>query len=539
MAMKRYDYIIVGGGSSGCVAAWRLVEEFGASVLLLEAGIRRMSPLMHMPAGYMKYLGRDTYLDMHHMVPQPQLDGRSTIVPQARVLGGGSSVNAMVYMRGQAADYDNWADMLGTGHDWSWADMLNHFKALENNDHLGAPAHGNSGPLSVSAPFHHCAMTDAFVAAVQNAGEPFTPDFNGGRQRGVGYMQSTIGPDRRRCSAADAFLSRVLQDSKLEVRTQIRVDRVLVEAGRATGVEFRRDGQVERVHADRGVILAAGAFNTPKLLMLSGVGAADHLRSLEIKPICDLPGVGRNLQDHCEVPLIFRSNGRYGYFGEDRGWPMIRNGLQYLLFGSGPVASIGVEACAFVNPDDAEADATLKIYCVPTVYVDRDISGVEPCDGLTMTCCLLRPHSRGTVTLRSNKPDAMPLIDGGFLRDPRDMETIIKGLRVARSFARQEPLARLLEQEIVPGSGAAEDPLLRAHAKRMVKTNYHPVGTCRMGAEDDSSAVVDPASMAVHGVRGLYAIDCSVMPTIVSGNTNAPAMAIAHKAAGLIHEARV
>ncbi|MFE0018448.1 GMC family oxidoreductase [Mesorhizobium sp. NPDC059054] len=534
--MKHYDYIIVGGGSSGCVAAWRLVEEFGASVLLLEAGARGMSPLMHMPAGYMKYLGRDTYLDMHHMVPQPQLDGRSTIVPQARVLGGGSSVNAMVYMRGQAADYDNWAGTLGTGHDWSWADMLDHFKILENNDHLGAPSHGNAGQLSVSAPFHRCAMTDAFVAAVQNAGEAFIPDFNGGRQRGVGYMQSTIGRDRRRCSAADAFLSRVQRNPGLELRTRTKVDRVLVEAGRARGVEFRHKGQVERVHAG-SVILAAGTYITPKLLMLSGIGDADHLRSLEIAPICDLPGVGRNLQDHCEVPVIFRSNGRYGYFGEDRGWRMIRNGLQYLLFGSGPVTSIGVEACAFVNPDDSEADATLKIYCVPTVYVDRDISDVEACDGLTMTCCLLRPRSRGMVMLRSNEPDDMPLIDGGFLRDPHDMETIVKGLKTARSFARQQPLAGLLECEIVPGDAAVEDQLLLAHAKRMVKTNYHPVGTCRMGLANDPLAVVDPKSMTVHGLEGLHVIDCSVMPTIVSGNTNAPAMAIAHKAAGLIHEA--
>ncbi|MBN9233964.1 MULTISPECIES: GMC family oxidoreductase [Phyllobacteriaceae] len=536
--MKDYDYIIVGGGSSGCVAAWRLVEEFGARVLLLEAGARRMSPLMHMPAGYMKYLGRDTYLDMHHMVPQPQLDGRSTIVPQARGLGGGSSVNAMVYMRGQAADYDNWADMLGTGHDWSWADMLEHFKVLENNDHLGAPAHGNAGPLNVSAPFHRCAMTDAFVAAVQNAGEVFTPDFNGGRQRGVGYMQSTIGPDRRRCSASDAFLSRVLDDPRLELRTQTTVDRVLVEAGRAKGVEFRRNGRVERLYAGSGVILASGTYITPKLLMLSGIGDADHLRSLEIAPVCDLPGVGRNLQDHCEVPVIFKSNGRYGYFGEDRGWRMLRNGLQYLLFRSGPVTSIGVEACAFVNPDDAKADATLKIYCVPTVYVDRDISGVEACDGLTMTCCLLRPRSRGKVTLRSNRPDDMPLIDGGFLRDPHDVETIIKGLKTARSFARQQPLTGLLEEEIVPGGTAADDEALRVHAKRMVKTNYHPVGTCRMGPDGDPSAVVDPKSMSVRGLEGLHVIDCSVMPTIVSGNTNAPAMAIAHKAAGLIHAAQ-
>ncbi|MGJ4860772.1 GMC family oxidoreductase [Labrys sp. La1] len=528
-----YDYIIVGGGSSGCVAAWRMVSEFGAKVLLLEAGADRISPIMHMPAGYMKYLARDTYLDMHKMVPQPQIGGRSTIVPQARVLGGGSSVNAMVYMRGQSGDYDNWARTLGTGHDWSWDDMLGHFRALEKNDHLGAPFHGNEGRLHVSAPFHRAALTDAFVAAVQNAGEPFNPDFNAGRQRGVGYMQSTIGPDRRRCSAVDAFLSQVLDDPRFELRTHAKVDRVIVEGGRAKGVEVHHNGERKRIHANSGVILAAGTYVTPKLLMLSGIGNANLLRGLGIAVVCDLPGVGQNLQDHCEVPVIHRSNGRYGYFGEDRGWRMIRNGLQYLLFRSGPVATIGVEACAFVNPDDPQADATLKIYCVPTVYVDRDVSGVDACDGLTMTCCLLRPQSRGSVSIRSADPDDPPVIDGGFLRDPTDMAMMLKGMRTARGFVAQKPLAGMIADEIVPGKEAVSDEALHAHAKRMVKTNYHPVGTCKMGAEDDRMAVLDPA-LAVRGIGGLHVIDCSVMPSIVSGNTSAPAMAIAHKAAGLI-----
>ncbi len=534
---REYDYIIVGGGSTGCVAAWRMVREFGARVLLLEAGGRRMSPIMHFPAGYMKYLARDTYLDMHQMVPQPQLDGRSTIVPQARVLGGGSSVNAMVYMRGQSGDYDAWARTLGTGHDWSWPDMLEHFRTLEGNDHLGGPAHGTEGRLRVSAPFHRAPMTDAFVAAVQNAGERFNADFNAGRQRGVGYMQSTIGPDRRRCSAVDAFLSQVEDDPALEVRTDARVERIIIENGRATGVALRQGNERVQVHASAGVVLAAGTYVTPKILMLSGIGDAEQLGKVGIDVACHLPGVGQNLQDHCEVPVIVRSNGRYGYYGEDRGWRMIRNGLEYLMFRSGPVTTTGVEACAFVNPDDPDADATVKIYCVPTVYVDRDVSGVEPCDGLTMTCCLLRPRSRGSVALRSADPDDKPLIDGGFLRDPEDMATLVKAMRIARGFVQEHPLAGLIAGEIVPGKDATSDEALSAHAKRMVKTNYHPVGTCKMGTDDDPMAVVDPGTMAVRGVEGLYAVDCSVMPTIVSGNTNAPAMAVANKAAGLICQA--
>lgn len=526
--MRDFDYIVVGGGSAGCVAAWRLVKEFGARVLLLEAGPRQMSPIMHMPAGYMKFLAHDTYLSMHEMTPQSQLDGRGTIVPQAKVLGGGSSVNAMVYMRGQKADYDRWAEFLGTGHGWSWADMLPRFKRLERNDHLGEPNHGTQGRLAVSAPFHRCTMTNAYVAAVQNAGETFNPDFNSGRQRGVGYMQSTIGANRKRCSAVDAFLSEIFHDPRLELKTDAAVDRIIIENGMARGVEFRCGGKREKAFAQIGVIVTAGTYVTPKILMLSGLGPANVLRTHGIDVVADLPGVGQNLQDHCEVPVIMASNGRYGYFGEDRGWRMIRNGLEYLLFKSGPVTTIGVEACAFINPDDPDADASLKIYCVPTVYVDRDISGVENCDGLTMTCCLLRPKSRGSVTLRSANPDDPPLVDGGFLRDPADMDLILKCMKVARQFASHKPLADLIAREMLPGAGVVDDDKLRAYAKRMVKTNYHPVGTCRMGPTNDAMSVLDPA-MKVIGTKNLHVLDCAAMPTIVSGNTNAPAMAMAHK----------
>lgn len=523
-----YDYIVVGGGAAGCVTAMRLVRDLAARVLLLEAGPRSMSPIMHMPAGYMKYLARDTYLTMHQMVAQSQLDGRGTIVPQARVLGGGTSVNAMIYMRGQPADYDRWADEYGADG-WRYADVLPHFVAMEGNDHLGGPQHGVSGPLEVSSPYAICPMSNAFVSALQELGEPINPDFNGGRQRGVGYMQSTIGRNRRRCSAVDAFLRPLAGDPRLTVEVAATATRVILEHGRARGVEYLQHGKACRAMAGAEVILTAGTYVTPQLLMLSGIGPAAHLQTHRIVPIVDLPGVGENLQDHCEVPVVAASNGHYGYFGQDRGWNMIRNGLQYLLFKTGPASTIGVEACAFTNPDDPNADASIKIYCVPTIYLDRDIKNVKSCDGLTLSVCLLRPKSRGVVRLRSLNPLERPLVDGGFLRDPDDIRLMIAGLRFARKILLTSPVKEKIDREILPGTAMTSDDELHRHCKRMVKTNYHPVGTARMGYADDALAVLDP-QLRVRGIEGLRVFDCSVMPTIISGNTSAPAMAIAHRA---------
>ncbi|MDZ5450128.1 GMC family oxidoreductase [Labrys sp. ZIDIC5] len=527
MAMT-YDTIIVGGGSSGCVTAMRLVRDLGQRVLMLEAGPARMNPIMHMPAGYMKYLAKDTYLTMHRMERQPQLDGRATIVPQGRVLGGGSSVNAMVYMRGQPADYDNWAENYGA-EGWRYADILPHFIAMEGNADLDTPVHGTTGPLKVTRPLHTCEMTRAFLQALPSLGEPLNPDFNSGRQRGVGLMQGTMDPvTKRRCSAVDAFLPLVRDDERLTITTEAIVTRLIIEGISCTGVEYVEGGRTHRASAAT-VILAAGTYVTPKLLMLSGIGPADHLLRHGIKPRVDLPGVGENLQDHCEVPVIAASNGRYGYFGQDKGWNMIRNGLDYLLRKQGPVTTTGVEACVFTNPDDREADASLKIYCVPTVYLDRDITDVTACDGVTFTTCLLRPKSRGTVRLRSADPLEPPVVDGGFLKHSEDIRLMIAGLRFARSFLDASPIREKISHEMLPGADKVSDADLHAHCKRMVKTNYHPVGTARMGRDDDPMAVLD-SQLRVRGIEGLRVFDCSVMPEIVSANTNAPVMAIAHRA---------
>ncbi|WIJ23873.1 GMC family oxidoreductase [Devosia sp. RR2S18] len=532
--MQKYDFIIVGGGSAASVAAMRLVRDYGLSVLLLERGRRRTNPIMGMPAGYMKYLARDTFLEMHKTAPQPQLGGRGPVVPVAKVLGGGSAVNAMVYMRGQKEDYEGWAAHLGNGEQWSYADMLPHFRSLEANSRFNNSYHGIDGGLRVSDPGHLSDTTEDFLLAAQGMGYAINPDFNGERQNGVGIMQHTYGKWNRRMRRSDAsvaFLNQLEGDQRLKIETGARVDRVLLDGGRAVGVEYVAAGETHRVHAEREVLMAAGTYNTAKLLMLSGIGPADHLQEHGISVAADLP-VGSNLQDHHEVPVIATTTGKSGYFGQDRGWPMIRNGLQYLLFNSGPVTTTGIEACLFFDPDGGDRP-TIQLYCAPIVYQDRDVAKAKPTWGVTFTSCLLRPKARGTVRLRSADPAAQPLVNCNFFGHPDDLRLTLKAMRVARELLETEPLRSKVREEILPGPALVDDESLAAFAGQTVKTNYHPSGSAPMGPEKDPAAVLD-ISLRVRGIEGLRVIDCSVMPTIVSGNTNAPAMAIGSKAADLV-----
>ncbi|MDE0534227.1 MAG: GMC family oxidoreductase N-terminal domain-containing protein [Albidovulum sp.] len=528
-----YDYIIAGGGSSACVAATRLVRDFGARVLLIERGPARTNWLLRMPAGYMKYLARDDFLEMHETVPQEQLDGRAPIVPQARALGGGSAVNAMVYMRGQRQDYDGWDAFLGGGSGWSYGDMLPHFKRLERNTKFNNEYHGIDGGLWVSDPGYTAEMTEAFVLAAQGRGFAYNPDFNGECQAGVGLMQNTIGRHER-CDAVRAFLSRVRDSPCLKIITKAQVTRIVIENGRAVGVEFSKNGNSTTVRTGGEVLVATGTYNTAKLLMLSGIGPPDHLKEHGIACIADLPGVGENLQDHHEVPLICATSGSVGYFRQDRGWRMIRNGLQYLMFRSGPVTTIGVEACAFHDPDGGERP-TIQLYCAPIVYLDRDFTDLKPTNGVTLTSCLLRPKARGTVRLRSGNPNDKPLVDCRFFGHPEDLRLTIKAVRIAREVLATEPAASLISEELLPGKDVASDDGLRNYSNRTVKTNYHPVGTARMGADNDPNAVVD-TELRVRGIENLRVVDCSVMPFIPSGNTNAPAMAVADRAVSIMRK---
>ncbi len=533
-----FDYIIVGGGSSACVVAARLVTS-GARVLLLERGPDKANPIMHIPAGYMKFLAKDTYLAMHQTKPQPQLGGRGPIVPQGKVLGGGSTVNAMVYMRGQAADFDLWNELVtapGSNNDgsWSYKDLLPYFKAQENNDHLGGEFHGVGGPLKISHLGHTSPMTRTYVKTLQGMGIPYNPDFNGADQFGVGFMQHTIDwKTRKRSSAVDAFLAPVMNNPKLTIETGATVTRIRMDGDRVVAVDYVQGGARKTAEAGVEVILAAGAYQTPKLLMISGIGPEEHLKQHGIATKLALPGVGKNLQDHYECPVVATTKGAFGYYKQDRGWPMIKAGLQYLMFKSGPASTTGVETCAFYDPDGNNDRPTIQMFCVPTVYLDRDVMGTDPGDGVTINSLLLRPKARGSVTLSSSDPFANPIVDTQIFGHPDDLKLTMAGFRFARQVLAESPMRDLIDKEIFPGAEVTSDEAIAAHCKRTVKTGYHPVGTCKMGHDGDPDAVLD-TKLNVRGTRGLRVIDASLMPTIVSGNTNAAVYAAAGKAADLI-----
>lgn len=537
-AKDRYDYIIIGGGSSACVVAAKLVREGKARVLMLERGPAKANPIMHFPAGYMKFLAKDTYLAMHQTKPQPQLDGRGPIVPQGKVLGGGSTVNAMVYMRGQAADFDLWNELStpeGSNDDaWSYRDLLPYFKAQEDNDHLAGEFHGVGGPLKISHLGHTSPMTRTYVKTLQGMGIPYNPDFNGARQFGVGFMQHTIDwRTRKRSSAVDAFLAPVMSDPLLTIETGATVTSLDMDGDRVTGVRYVQKGTPKRAQAGSEVIVAAGAYQTPKLMMLSGIGPEDELKRHGLKTAVALPGVGKNLQDHYECPVVATTKGSFGYYGQDRGWPMIKAGLQYLMFKSGPVSTTGVETCAFYDPDGNNERPTIQMFCVPTVYLDRDVMGTDPGDGVTINSLLLRPKARGSVTLSSSDPFANPIVDTQIFAHPDDLRLTMASFRFARTVLDASPMKELIDKEIFPGPDVSSDEGIAAHCKRTVKTGYHPVGTCKMGADSDPEAVLD-MQLRVRGTRGLRVVDASLMPTIVSGNTNAAVLAAAGKAANLI-----
>jgi choline dehydrogenase len=536
---ERFDHIIVGGGSSGCVAAAHLVKESRARVLLLEAGHSHRHPLIDMPPGIFKMINGSKFMRYHHTVPQAQLGGRVHIIPQGNVLGGGSSVNAQVYMRGRPSDYDEWDAMLRGDNDypgWGWSDVLPYFRGMEGNDRLSDERHGAEGPLLVSDPGHIDDVSRWFVQSVQELGVPYTHDFNGPTQRGVGFYQFTNRRGRR-SSAARAFLEPLAGDPNLTIRLGARARRIEIEKGRAVGVTYRdAKGEERKAFADGEVIVAAGALVTPQLMMLSGVGPADHLAAHGIDCLVDLPGVGENLIDHPEVPVISIANGRHGYYRQGVGWRMIRNGLQFKLFGTGPITTAGVEAGAFVDPQGGEGEPTIQAFCVPIVYRDRDAPrDVADAYGVTITTVVVKPKSRGYVRLASADPDAMPLVSPHMLKDPADLAAMIAGQRFFLRAFQTGPLARRIAKIVAPDPGDLSDEALTRHCQRLVKTNYHPSGTCRMGARGDPLAALD-AKLRVRGVEALRVCDLSAMPNINAGNTNAPALMLGARCAEFVME---
>jgi choline dehydrogenase len=525
-----YDYIIVGGGSAGCVAAWRLVKEKQARVLMVERGPAQATGLsrylLPMPAAWMKGITGSAVVEMHEPVPQTHLNGRKPNVGQANILGGGTSINAMVYTRGQHEDYDHWNTYLGGKSGWSFKDMLPHFKAMECNHSFNNFWHGVGGPLHVSDTGAKCQISEDYVLAVQGLGIPFNPDFNGAQQQGVGTMQYTTW-NKRRWNGVEAFLSEIKNNPNFIVKTNCTVSRVMIENNRCVGVAIVEAAREIEIRCNT-VLMAAGSYNTPKILLLSGIGPAEQLKQHGIITKVDLRGVGENLQDHHEVPVVAATTGHYGYYGEDRGFRALKNGIQYKLFGTGPVASSGVEACAYIDPEGGTRP-TIKMYCVPSVYLDVDVKDVIPQDGVTLNACLLRPKSRGTVKLRSANPLDKPVIDNNYLAEADDLRMEIAGLRYAREILKQAPLSKRISHEMLPGPFATDDAGLAEHCRRTVKTNWHPVGTCKMGPDSDKMSVLD-SQLRVRGIEGLRIIDASAMPFIPSGNTNAPTMALASRA---------
>jgi len=523
MSEESFDYIVVGAGSGGCVVATRLVER-GARVVLLEEGRNDNDPFIHMPGAFIKVLATDR-ARVYESTPQKHAGNRPLAVPVGRTVGGGSSVNAMVYMRGQPEDYDRWRALGNAG--WGWNDVLPYFLKTENNERLAGPYHGNEGPLYVSDPRYRHPLSLAFVRAAQEIGTPYNDDFNAKTQLGVGFYQSTTF-DGRRGSVASTYLRRVRTSPKLTLRTSARAVKVVFNQSKASGVVYKDRSGEHVASAAHGVVLAAGAFSTPKILMLSGVGPGGHLRELGIAITQDLPGVGQNFQDHLDICVPGTSTSYTSLLGQDKGLNAVRHGLEWLLFKSGMLTSTVVECGAFFDSDgDGRADVQMNVLPLIDPNIVRT---TEFGHGLTLNPSFLRPRSRGTVHLRSPNPDDPIVFDPHYLEAPEDLQILINGVRIAQKILQAPVMRRLGIKEVLPGAGADDDAVAE-HIRSYTKTVFHPTCTCRMGT--DAMAVVDP-QLKVRGLEGLWIADASVMPELISGNTNAPTIMIGERAAEFI-----
>lgn len=542
--MSNWDYIIIGGGSAGCVLANRLSEDQHKRVLLIEAGGTDRNPLIHMPAGYAKTLSDAKVNWLFKTEAASGSAGRQHVWPRGKVLGGSSSINGLIYIRGQREDYDHWASMGCTG--WNYDSVLPFFKQTErrimnNGGQVDQDYHGVDGELAVSdEPLAHPVNAALIQAGIESTGAPRNDDSNGAMQEGVGYYQFTIEKGRR-CSASVAFLKPVLQRPNLTVKTQTHVERILLEDKRATGVVIRAaDGQRQTLHCNPEggeVLLCAGAVQSPQLLMLSGIGPAAELKTHNIDVIVDAPEVGQNLQDHYVTGVEYRMKIDASLNRYSRGLPMLGALFQYLFRKKGLLAMGPATVQAFIKSGDDVDRPDLQYHMLPAtadsdLYMNEQRVELTRWPGYTIAPCQLRPESRGYITLHSADPMAPPKIQPNYLAHPRDQEVLVRGLKIARDIANAPAMQAYRDIEELPGKHVQTDEQWLYYAQRLGTTIYHPTSTCRMGT--DSNAVVD-CSLRVNGVQGLRVIDASVMPTLISGNTNAPTIMLAAKIA---HEMR-
>lgn len=528
---ETFDYIVIGGGSAGAAVAARLSEDPSVSVLLLEAGPRGSHPLQRMPLAFRKMAFRRGGTWQYLSEPEPALGGRRLALPRGRILGGTSAINAMIAIRGNPRDYGRWSEAGLAG--WSYAEVLPYFRRLERSWRGAGPFHGGGGPVDISVMEGPDLLFEPLLEAAQAAGVRWCDDANGAAQEGISRMESTVGRGRR-ASSASAYLRPAIFRPNLRIRTGALTTRILVERHAAVGVEYRRRSKTEVVHASREIILSGGTYNSPQLLLLSGIGPADELRRIGIDPVADLPGVGRNLAEHPNLLNEYELAGDEGLTRHLRLDRALFATLRWIATGKGPFAYTGTTANVFARTLDGLDRPEVQLICLPVSNnADLWVPGLmpRPSSRLSVRAGPLHPRSRGWVGLRSNDPADPPRIQLNLLAEPDDLAGTIRALRLSRSIYAQSPLRELIRSELKPGPQARSDAELGDYVRANVDHCSHPVGTCRMGVDDQ--AVVD-AGLKVRGIDRLRIADASIMPDLPSGNTNLPTIMIGEKAADLI-----